>query len=126
MLHLGHDLCAISRFEPLLQREAFLRRIFGKHELLQAEARGVHASRYLAGRWAAKESLSKALGLGLFSWNLYEAELLSPLTARQKKPIWHFSGTMGEQVRLYQVESALSYEGDLASAVTLVYVKQQI
>lgn len=23
MLHLGHDLCAISRFEPLLQREAF-------------------------------------------------------------------------------------------------------
>jgi holo-[acyl-carrier protein] synthase len=120
ILGLGHDICAIERFEVLLHKQALLEKIFGKEELAEASEQGVHQARYLAGRWAAKESLSKALGKGLFEWSLPEAQWLSNQRAKGKRA-WLFSGSIFSTTKSYQVHTSLSYEKGLASAVTIIW-----
>jgi holo-[acyl-carrier protein] synthase len=80
----GTDILRIARIEAVLARrgDAFVKRILGPRERIvfaqrtaKVEVRGL---RYLATRFAAKEALSKALGLGMrtpMSW--LAAEILS-------------------------------------------------
>jgi holo-[acyl-carrier protein] synthase len=80
----GTDILRIERIEAVVARrgDAFVKRILGPREIAvferrraKVEARGL---RYLATRFAAKEALSKALGLGMrapMSW--LAAEILS-------------------------------------------------
>jgi holo-[acyl-carrier-protein] synthase len=67
----GTDLCDIRRIAQTLERrgERFPERVLGPQELLvfrarreRSEARGI---RFLATRFSAKESFSKAIGLGI-------------------------------------------------------------
>ncbi len=62
----GNDLCRISRFRRFVEtdRRALLERIFTAEELSYARAKADPAP-HLAVRFAAKEALLKALGLGL-------------------------------------------------------------
>lgn len=122
-IKLGHDLCLISRFESLILKEKFLKRIFGEEELRQARNRGKHVVRYLAGRWTAKESLSKAMGLGLFSWSLSEIQFLDNSEEKGVR-FWTFSRAAFSLLRGYSVTTSISYEGDMASAVTVLYKEQ--
>ncbi len=68
---IGTDICDIRRIESALQRHGirFVRRILGSFELEAYGARTQRCKqrglRYLATRFSAKESLSKAVGLGL-------------------------------------------------------------
>jgi holo-[acyl-carrier protein] synthase len=85
----GTDILRIERIEAVLARrgDAFVARILGPQERavferrrLKVEARGM---RYLATRFAAKEALSKALGLGMrapMSW--LAAEILSAASGK--------------------------------------------
>ncbi len=59
---LGADLCPVARIEKSLPRIA--RRAFTPGELREA-ARRAHPAEFLAGRWAAKEALLKALATGI-------------------------------------------------------------
>lgn len=79
----GTDLCEVARIEAAWARfgEAFAARILGAQELALFHRRHTrHARRgmlFLSTRFAAKEALSKALGLGMrspMSWRV--AELL--------------------------------------------------
>lgn len=76
---LGHDLIEIERIQQVLDRhkERFIERILTPNE--QAEYRKrAHPVTYLAGRFAAKEAVAKALGCGIgkqLSWQ--EIEILS-------------------------------------------------
>ncbi|NIZ47568.1 4'-phosphopantetheinyl transferase superfamily protein [Entomospira nematocerorum] len=118
VISIGHDICLIDRFEPLLYREAFLKTIFGDEELNQAESRNQYKSQYLAGSWVAKESLSKAFGLGIFDWYLPDAQWLH--SQQKGGRMWFFTETCGLNPRGYIVKTSVSYESNLASAVTIV------
>lgn len=63
---MGTDIVEISRIRKLLQKNSteFLSRIFTESELREASAKK-NSAEYLAGRWAVKEALSKALGCGI-------------------------------------------------------------
>lgn len=68
---IGTDLCDVRRIRETLARrgDRFAERVLGPQELAvfhhrRAQAPG-RAERYLATRFAAKEALSKAIGLGL-------------------------------------------------------------
>ena len=61
----GMDLLEISRMEPKLQNEAFLRRMFTERELAYIRSRGRMAAASAAAAFCAKEALGKALGIGL-------------------------------------------------------------
>lgn len=66
ILGIGIDLVQISRLERVLSghREAFMRRIYTPREQEQAASRRDPLP-FLAGRWAVKEAVSKALGTGI-------------------------------------------------------------
>jgi holo-[acyl-carrier protein] synthase len=119
VIKIGHDISKIDRFEPLLLREALLRRMFGEDELNQSLGMGAARLRFLAGSWVAKESLSKALGWGLFDWDLSLAQFVRP-SARGAR-IWLFSPTLSAQLHAFQIQTSVSYEENLASAVTIIF-----
>jgi len=63
---IGTDIVEIKRIAQMLDKHgaAFIQRVFTATEIEQAERRKDSAQFY-AGRWAAKEALSKALGSGI-------------------------------------------------------------
>jgi holo-[acyl-carrier protein] synthase len=63
---LGTDIVEIKRIAQMLDKHgnAFIKRVFTIAEIAQAEKRKDYVQ-YYAGRWAAKEALSKALGCGI-------------------------------------------------------------
>jgi holo-[acyl-carrier protein] synthase len=75
ILGIGVDLCQSSRWQRLLDRygERPLRRILSEEEvnLLSSGSPNCLADR-AAGRWALREAIGKAMGIGLSGWNLRE------------------------------------------------------
>lgn len=68
IIAIGTDLCAVPRIARLLEpekRAAFLERCYTAAEQALAPAALPGQAAYFAGRWAAKEAVSKALGTGI-------------------------------------------------------------
>lgn len=61
----GVDMCAVSRMAELLEDQRFLQRCFCPEEVTYIRSRGRMAAASMAGIWAAKEAVSKALGTGI-------------------------------------------------------------
>lgn len=62
---IGLDLCGIDRMAPYVDNERFLTRYFNASEIAYIHSRGQSAAQTLAGLFAAKEAVSKALGTGI-------------------------------------------------------------
>lgn len=61
----GIDLCAVGRMEKAASHGHFMERVFTPEERAWAAGRGAQEAASLAGLWAAKEALCKALGTGI-------------------------------------------------------------
>ena len=61
----GIDLCEIARMQTLLDEGRPLRRLFTEEEQAYIAAKGAAAAQTMAGLYAAKEAVLKALGTGL-------------------------------------------------------------
>jgi holo-[acyl-carrier protein] synthase len=74
----GVDVVEIARVARALERHPrFAERVFTKAERDASGRRGVGAVAYLAKRWAAKEAVSKALGVGFSGFAYTEIEILN-------------------------------------------------
>ena len=92
LIGIGTDIVEIERVAEMLEEhgDAFLERIFTSAEIAESKQRSTPAI-YLAGRWALKEALSKALGCGFgakCSWRDIETTNLE-----NGKPVTTLSGT---------------------------------
>jgi len=65
ILGVGIDLCEVDRMEKALADGAFLRRFFTPEEGAYILSRGKGAAQSMAGHFAAKEALLKAMGIGI-------------------------------------------------------------
>ena len=66
IIGIGTDILEIQRLQDAIERnEQFLCRILTPEERMYGENRGAAALFYYAGRWAAKEAVSKMLGTGI-------------------------------------------------------------
>ena len=72
----GTDIIEISRIKEATKKEAFLRRIYTEKEIEEFKKRKENIS-YLAGRFAAKEAVSKAVGKGMRGVSFKDIEILS-------------------------------------------------
>ena len=61
----GIDLCEIARMQRLLDEGHSLRRMFTEAEQAYITGKGASAAQTMAGMFAAKEAVLKALGTGL-------------------------------------------------------------
>lgn len=62
---IGIDLCEISRMQELLDSGRSLRRLFSEEEQTYIMSKGATAAQTMAGLYAAKEAVLKALGTGM-------------------------------------------------------------
>jgi len=112
---LGIDIIKVERIREALARfgERFSRRV-----LTEAEQRYVRARpETLAGRWAAKEAVSKVLGLGVrgIGWREIEIERLP--TGQPAVRLHGRAARRAEQLGMGRIAVSISHEADYAVAI---------
>ncbi len=65
IMGIGLDVCSIERMQKLVGNERFLARYFRPDEITYIHSRSAQSAETLAGLFAAKEAVLKALGCGL-------------------------------------------------------------
>ena len=108
----GLDLCRISRMEKLTEKEHFCARVFTPDELAYAASRGVMRAASLAGIWAAKEALFKALGTGINA-EMTEIEVVHDAAGA---PVYRLWGKTAEKCRGALLSLSITHEEDMAAA----------
>jgi len=113
----GVDLVDIERLNEVIERygERFLQRVFTQQELDEV---GENIAS-LAGRFAAKEAVSKALGTGIGPVSWREIEILR---GSQREPILRLYGSaaiLAKQRELNQWSLSLSHTNSYAIALVV-------
>ena len=112
---LGIDIIKVDRIAASLARfgDRFTRRVLTPHE--QRHVRGRPET--MAGRWAAKEAVSKVLGLGVrgIGWRDIEIERLP--TGQPSVRLHGRAAERAEQLGMDRVAVSISHESDYAVAI---------
>jgi holo-[acyl-carrier protein] synthase len=117
-MRLGLDLIEIARVRRALERhgDGFRDRCFTRAEQAYCDGRANPAQHY-AGRFAAKEAVGKALGVGVhFTWK--EIEIRG-----RPKPAVYFSGrtaAVAERLGAARIDVSMTHSRELAAAVAVV------
>lgn len=122
LLGIGTDIVEIERVAEMLNEhgEAFLNKIFTPAEIADSKQRSTPAI-YLAGRWAVKEAVSKALGCGFgakCSWTDIET-----VNLENGKPVTTLSGAAAEtagELNAAQPVVSISHERKYACATVAI------
>jgi holo-[acyl-carrier protein] synthase len=117
---IGVDLVDIDRIVTLLVRypDRFRARV-----LTDAEARycGRKAER-IAGRWAAKEAVSKVLGLGVRGVGWREIEVLPNWAGAPQVSLYRRAAARAAALGLEEVTVSISHERRMAVAVAVAHI----
>lgn len=121
----GTDLCDLRRIRTTLERrgDRFAEKILGPQEwaVFQdrrlVELRGI---RYLASRFAAKEALSKAIGLGMTAPMTWQACEIVNAPSGRPQVVLHGALARWFAERAWTAHVSLSDESDYASAFVVV------
>lgn len=116
ILGIGNDIVEIDRIEKALSRTGFKEKVFTQKEIQQLEQRGGKIESY-AGRFSAKEAISKAIGTGVRGFNLIDIEILNNSLG---KPEVFFYKNLEEKMKIYSVEISISHCKEYATAVAIV------
>ena len=117
---IGVDVVDVERMKFALKRTPKIRqRLFTEDEIAYCE-KFRFAERHYAGRWAAKEAVTKALGCGLIQWNGVEV-LRRPRrapTVRLSGKIERFAYTVG--IREEELQISITHSELSAVAICVV------
>ena len=122
MYGIGVDIVSIDRIEKSLERESFIKRIYGPAETALFISENKIKTNSLAANFAAKEAFSKALGTGVRGFDFDEVQILrNELGA----PYFEFSGRAKQIVesRNLKCKVSLSHEKDKAIAFVVLEEK---
>ena len=110
---MGLDLCAISRMQELLDSGHSLRRMFTPEEEAYIRSRGASAAQTMAGLFAAKEAVLKALGTGL-TIPMTDVVIHHTSLGQPQVTLMGKAAEMGGRVLV-----TITHEGDMAAASAL-------
>lgn len=108
----GIDLISVERIEKAMKTDGFNDRVFTVSELEYASKKS-NPSQTLAGFYATKEAIAKALKLPLMQI-IRETEISHDESGA---PFVLFSGNTKELAKDYKVEISISHDGGFAIAV---------
>ena len=111
---MGLDLCEIDRMRPRLE-DRFLERNFTEREADYIRSRGAQAAQSMAGIWAAKEAVMKALGTGI-AFPMREVEVCHTALGQ---PTVALHGKAAETANGGSFLLSITHEGGMAAAVAL-------
>ncbi len=118
----GVDVVDIERMKLALERTPKIRqRLFTEREIAYCE-KFRFAERHYAGRWAAKEAVTKALGCGLIQWNGVEV-----VRRRRRAPTVRIFGKIerfAKMVGIHEEEIQISITHSELSAVAVCVIRR--
>ena len=115
----GIDVCDIARMEELLVDGRFLGRFFAQEEQEYIEYKGKNAAATMAGIFAAKEALVKALGTGFTTANLSD---ICVLHDKFGAPYFDLRGDFALHVAQRSIDNlhlSITHDGGIAAAVAI-------
>ena len=115
----GIDVCEIARMEDLLTEGRFLARFFSREEQAYIQSKGRAAAQTMAGLYAAKEALVKALGTGLQGMELKDIVVLHD---SQGAPGYALGGAAEAAARARGIRTlhlSITHDGGVAAAVCI-------
>tara|TARA_B100000902_G_C27091205_1_gene803925 strand:+ start:549 stop:938 length:390 start_codon:yes stop_codon:yes gene_type:complete len=120
---LGVDIIKNKRINDLLSNKKFIERIFGKDEIINSN-KVKNKTNYFAKRFAAKESLSKALGTGFRKGlNFKNIQILNN---KLGKPYYLLNNSLKnmikkkKKIQKFQLFLSISDEKDYSIAFTII------
>lgn len=115
MYGIGVDIVSIDRIAKSLERDSFLKKVYGEGEIALFATENKIKTNSLAANFAAKEAFSKALGTGVRGFELAEVEILRD---DMGKPYFQLSGRAKEiaEEKNLVFSVSLSHEKDKAIA----------
>jgi holo-[acyl-carrier protein] synthase len=120
---IGVDVVDVERMQFALERTPRIRqRLFTEDEIAYCE-KYRFAERHYAGRWAAKEAVTKALGCGLIQWNGVEV-----MRQRGRPPSVRIFGKIkafADMVGVREEDLFLSITHSELSAVAVCVVRRE-
>ena len=116
LIGLGLDLCGIERMRALLEKRGVPERLFTEAERSYILGRGACAAESMAGIFAAKEALCKALGTGI-AFPLTDIVVLHTAAGA---PYYQLTGEAARLAGDLTPMLSISHEGDTAAAVCLL------
>jgi len=108
ILAVGLDLVEVARIAEAMEKAGFLERI-----LTEREREQIHTPLRVAGRWAAKEAVAKAVGLHL-SWQ--DVEILNDAEGKPTIDIRHPDWDASSR----RIHLSISHEKSYAAAVAVL------
>jgi len=122
---IGHDILEVERITRILDgksKQRFLQRVLTPNELDEAEKRESRLSEWVAGRFAVKEALAKAFGVGISQQLGFQD--IEVLPDRNGKPVAQLSTAAWERLGMNSSNTCLhvtiSHQPGLASAFCII------
>lgn len=110
---IGIDMCEIARMQALLDEGRSLRRMFTEAEQAYIATKGAYAAQTMAGLFAAKEAILKALGTGL-TLPMTDVEIThTPLG----QPVADLRGQAAQYAGQFRL--SITHEGGMAAAMAI-------
>ena len=127
ILGIGVDVVKNNRFKSLKNNKSFIKRTFGKNEIILFK-KNLKKLNYIAKRFAAKEAFAKAIGTGFrYNLNFKDIEVLNnkigkPYFLKSKK----INGIIKKKfkVKEYNLFLSISDEKDYSVAFTILQTKK--
>ena len=116
---IGNDIIEIKRIENAVKKESFVKKVFTKKEIEYIISRGGRAETY-AGKFSAKEAVSKALGTGVRGFSPNDIEILNNELG---KPYVIFKNNIEDFNEKYYTEISISHCRDYATAVAVIFIR---
>lgn len=118
---IGTDIIEISRIEKaILKNKEFVNKLFTEDEIRYFEKRN-NRSEVIAGNFAAKEAISKALGTGIRGFSMKDIQILRDGLG---KPYVEVSETVKGMFDLLNTKIHISISHDRSSAIAYAVVEE--
>ena len=118
---IGNDIIEIKRIENAVKKESFVKKVFTEKEIEYIISRGGRAETY-AGKFSAKEAVSKALGTGVRGFSPNDIEILNNELG---KPYVIFKNSIEDFNNKYFVEISISHCKEYATAAAIIFKKSE-
>ncbi|APU58652.1 holo-ACP synthase [Clostridium botulinum] len=120
---IGTDITEIRRIEKAITRNKnFINKLFTKNEMDLWEKKNFKLE-FIAGRFAAKEAISKALGTGIRDFNFKDIEIINDELGKPQVILKPKAENIIRKIsKFYKIHLSISHEKEYAIAYALLEV----
>lgn len=118
---IGTDIIEIKRIEKAIENKSFIDRVFSQNELKDINGENLKANS-LAGKFSAKEAVSKALGTGITGFSFKDIEILKDNLGKPYVILNKNAERLASSFGNYIISISISHSRENAVAVAILEV----